>query len=73
MGWARGSQLAEDIWKEFQDYIKPKEYKRMATFLVEKFCEYDADDWELYPSDECLYYVYLKHNHPEELKEYDFD
>ena len=73
MGWASGSYLAEELWVKLKPYISQNNYKEVSKILIDKFCEHDADDWECYPSDDCLYYTYLKYNEPEELKEYDFD
>ena len=73
MGWASGSRIAEELWKELKPYIEPEDYGKVSKVIMDKFCEYDADDWECYPSEECLYYVYLKYNEPKELKEYNFD
>lgn len=73
MGWASGSYLAETLWKQLRTYIRPEDYKGVSKILINRFCELDADDWECTPSMDCLYYVYLKYNEPEELKEYDFE
>ena len=72
MGWASGSRIAEELWKELKPYTSQSNHKEVSKILIDKFCEYDADDWECYPSDDCLYYVYLKYNEPKELEEYDF-
>lgn len=73
MGWASGSRIAEELWKELKQYIPPCHFQEVSKIIVNKFCEYDADAWECYPKEDCLYYTYLKYNEPEELKEYDFD
>ena len=72
MGWASGSYLAETLWKQLKPYIAPEDYGAVSKILIDRFCELDADDWEIYPKYDCLYYVYLKYNEPKELEEYDF-
>lgn len=72
MGWASGSRIAEELWVKLKPYLPPCNFKEASKAIMDKFCEHDADDWEIYPSMDCLYYVYLKYNEPEELKEYDF-
>ena len=69
MGWGTGSRIAEELWKDMLPVISKSNYKRASKLIMDKFREYDADDWELYPSVECLYYVYLKENEPAEFEE----
>ena len=73
MGWATGSGIAEELWKSIKPYINIKDYGAVSKIIVEKFEEYDADDWVVEYGDDCFYYTYLSLNNPEELKEYDFD
>ena len=73
MGWASGSRIAEEIWVKLRPFISPCNYMEVSKAIVIQFCENDADDWEVYPSMNCLYYVYLKYNKPEELKEYELE
>ena len=69
MGWASGSGIAESLWEQLKNYVKSEDYKEVTKIIVEKFEEYDADDWDL-SSEDCLYYTYLELNNPKELKEY---
>ena len=73
MGWASGSRIAEELWAALRPLTSEGSYGKVSEIIFEKFCEYDADDWELEISKDCLYYMYLKHNKPEELKEYNLD
>jgi hypothetical protein len=73
MGWATGSGVAEQLWVKIRPYIKEEDYKDIANIIVSTFEEYDADDWIVEPSEDCLYYVYLKNNNPKELEEYELD
>lgn len=73
MGWSSGSYLAQTLWKQLKPYIEPKDYGAVSKIIYERFCECDADDWEIYPKFDCLYYVYLRENNPEELKEFDLE
>ena len=73
MGWATGSGVAERLWMKIRPYLKEEDYKNITNIIVSTFEEYDADDWEVEPWEDCLYYVYLKTNNPEELKEYELD
>ena len=69
MGWASGSYLAETLWKQLKRYIEPEDYGAVSKILIDRFCELDADDWTM-DSTDCLFYVYLKYNNSEELKNY---
>ena len=69
MGWASGSRIAEELWVKLKPYISQSNYKEVSKILIDKFCEYDADDWECYPDDDCLYYTYFKDNAQTELEE----
>ena len=73
MGWSSGSGIAEELWRKLKPYIDGKDYKEVSKIIVDKFEEYDADDWEVEKSHDCLYYVYLLLNNPKELEEYELD
>ena len=73
MGWSTGSGIAESLWTKLRRFIKPEDYKKVSKLILDTFTEYDADDWQVYPSDDCLMYVYMKFYEPEELAEYDLD
>lgn len=46
MGWCSGNELADVLYNAIRFYI-PKEYrKEVASQFYEKFCDYDADDWD---------------------------
>ena len=73
MGWATGSKVAERLWVKIRPYVKEEDYGDVTKAIVDIFEEYDADDWIVEPREDCLYYVYLKTNNPEELEEYELD
>lgn len=43
MGWAGGSELAEDIWNLVGKYIPKKQQKRVAKKIVDLFEHQDCD------------------------------
>ena len=43
MGWASGSQLAEDVWKTVRGNIPQKRRKALATAIVRLFEDHDCD------------------------------
>jgi hypothetical protein len=45
MGWASGSQLAEELWHKLKILIPKKDHKKAATIIYNAFCDEDADDW----------------------------
>jgi len=45
MGWSRGSYLADDVWNLVKPHIDPSKQRTVARELLQKFCDYDADDW----------------------------
>lgn len=45
MGWASGSELAENIWSAVERYLPEKEKQAVAFEIYNLFCDYDADDW----------------------------
>lgn len=46
MGWARGSQLAEELWEKIKVHIKPESLEIVAKTITSNFEDYDADDWD---------------------------
>jgi putative lipoic acid-binding regulatory protein len=46
MGWASGSELADDVWKVVKKYIPKDKKKEVAIKIVDLFQDYDADAWE---------------------------
>jgi hypothetical protein len=46
MGWASGSQLAEELWKELKKMVPSMLHKKLAKLLYERFSDADADDWD---------------------------
>lgn len=47
MGWASGSQLAEELYEDIRRDIPAKKRRRVARMIVEAFENHDADDWDL--------------------------
>jgi len=45
MGWCRGSYLAEEIWDDLRSVVPQEQRHVFAKKIYEKFCDYDADDW----------------------------
>jgi hypothetical protein len=47
MGWAKGSEMAVDIWEIVRDYIPTQKHRRRdcARRIYNIFCDEDADDW----------------------------
>ena len=43
MGWASGTELAEDVWKLFRKYVPEKERTVVAKQLIEAFRDADWD------------------------------
>lgn len=48
MGWATGSELANDTYKVVRRYIPEKARKRIARKIIDLFQNHDADDWQEY-------------------------
>lgn len=46
MGWASGSELAEQLWEEIRDYIPKKDRIAAATRFIEAFEQADCDTME---------------------------
>lgn len=46
MGWASGSQLAEQIFKRLKKIVPKGDHKIVAQILYEEFSNEDADDWD---------------------------
>jgi hypothetical protein len=46
MGWASGSELAEELWSKIKNDIPKNNHKKVAKIIYDKFCEHDADAWE---------------------------
>lgn len=66
MGWATGSEIAEDIWFNLKDDLNEEQQKRLSKYLYNKFCDYDADDWTW--EEGALMYDAYKLNNPKEWK-----
>lgn len=45
MGWANGSQIADEVWGVVRGYIPPIKRKKVANEIIEIFEHEDADDW----------------------------
>lgn len=43
MGWASGSELAEDLWNTIERYIPTQQKKRVATKIIDLFEMQDCD------------------------------
>lgn len=43
MGWASGSQIAEEVWLLFKGYVPKKDTRMIAKELVDLFEGYDCD------------------------------
>lgn len=59
MGWASGSEIAEDIWKLVRVHIPRKERKDIANQIIEIFEDKDCDtmeEAELLSKDACRTY-----------------
>jgi len=46
MGWASGSNLAEQMYDEIRKHIPVKKRKVVARAILENFEGNDADDWD---------------------------
>lgn len=46
MGWVSGTELAEDLYNSIRFYIPKENRIEVASQFYEKFCDYDADDWD---------------------------
>lgn len=46
MGWARGSEIAEDLWKILRLYIAPKNQRSVAKNIIKLFEAHDCDTME---------------------------
>lgn len=65
MGWASGSELATDIWKDIKPYIKEENLKQASKSIYQTFNAMDADDWCWQATQKGeLFYDYLKLNYP---------
>ena len=71
MGWASGSYLAEEIWKEIKDILPNDKKEQLAVKIYDAFCDADADDWEFEEGN--LYTTVLKKAYPEDYAEYKAD
>lgn len=43
MGWASGSELAEQLWLKVRKYLEPSERKAIARHFIESFENFDCD------------------------------
>jgi hypothetical protein len=46
MGWASGSQLAEDLYADIRKHIPKAKRAKVAEKIIAAFENYDADDWD---------------------------
>lgn len=56
MGWASGSELAQEVWDLFEDIIPSGEEKQYALKLVDMFENMDCDTL----SEEKFYQIWIK-------------
>jgi hypothetical protein len=52
MGWASGSQLAEDVWRVVRPLISVKKRKKAAASIISLFEDHDCDT--LYEAEELV-------------------
>lgn len=45
MGWASGSYMAEELWREISDMINDEDKADAAKIIFDLFEDHDADDW----------------------------
>ena len=45
MGWAGGSQTAEQLYESLKPFIKRDCIQKAARKIYDDFCDEDADDW----------------------------
>ena len=43
MGWARGAEIAEEVWDLFKKHIPKEKRKKMANKLIDLFEGHDCD------------------------------
>jgi hypothetical protein len=46
MGWASGSELAEEVWELVREYIPKRKREQVAKDLVNIFEDHDCDTME---------------------------
>lgn len=46
MGWAAGSELAQELYIVVRKYLPEDARKDVATQFYNTFGDYDADDWD---------------------------
>lgn len=56
MGWARGSELAEQVWDSVKRSIHPGARQKIARRIVDLFEDADADDWD-YDREDGVYVI----------------
>lgn len=45
MGWASGSELAEETWELVREFIPKNKRREVAEAFLDAFRNRDADDW----------------------------
>ena len=43
MGWASGSELAENLWEDIKEFIPKKQHKKVAKIFIKHFENMDCD------------------------------
>lgn len=54
MGWARGAQLADELWDTIKKLVPKKQHKKLATKWIEIF---ENEDCDTLADESCLYRV----------------
>ena len=45
MGWASGSYMAEELWRDISEFVDEEHKKEAAKIIFDLFEDHDADDW----------------------------
>jgi hypothetical protein len=45
MGWASGSELADQVWRQVRKHVPENKRKAVAQKIIRLFEHHDADDW----------------------------
>lgn len=67
MGWATGSEIANELWKEIKGYVAPGFRKIVSKKIFNVFKNHDADDWAWQDKENDLFHDFLKENYPKIL------
>lgn len=68
MGWASGSEIAEELYSQLKPMIKEECFNEFIKVLYTTFEYRDADAFEFEESEDCLMYMYYKLWKPDELQ-----